>query len=40
MEVGNIETNPLSIDREITLYQPLIPNLTVIRLSPETDLNF
>jgi hypothetical protein len=40
VEVRNVQTNPLTINREIALNKPLIPNLAIIRLSPEADFDF
>ena len=39
VEVRHTQSYPLPIDRHKTLYQPLIPDLAIIRLSPEAHLD-
>lgn len=40
VQVRDTQAHTPAIDHHIAFYKPLIPNLAVIRLSPEADFNF
>lgn len=40
VQIRHTQAYALAVDHHVALYKPLIPNLAVVRLSPEADFDF